>query len=68
MTQNDKIMEHLLTGASITPLEGLQIAGSLRLSERIRELEREGVDIDHEMVRVGDKRVCRYKLRGFAYG
>ena len=62
MTQCDMIMEHLLTGASITPLEALQIAGSLRLSERIRELEKEGVPITHTMVKVGEKRVCSYRL------
>ncbi len=62
MTQKDKVLNHLLTGASITPLEALQIAGSLRLSERIRELEADGVSITHTMVKVGEKRVCSYKL------
>ena len=61
-SQCDRIMEHLLTGASITPLEALQVAGSLRLSERIRELEKEGVPITHTMVKVGEKRVCSYRL------
>ena len=62
MTQCDKIMEHLLTGASITPLESLQIAGSLRLAARIKELEAQGVSIEHQMVKVGEKRVCSYRL------
>ena len=62
MTQCDRIMEHLLTGASITPLESLQIAGSLRLAARIKELEKQGVPITHTMVKVGQKRVCSYKL------
>ena len=62
MTQCDRIMEHLLTGASITPLESLQVAGSLRLAARIKELEKQGVPITHTMVKVGQKRVCSYKL------
>mgnify|MGYP003394471817 FL=1 len=62
MSQCDKIMEYLLMGHSITPLEALSVAGSLRLSERIRELEAEGVPITHTMVQVGKKRVCSYRL------
>ena len=62
MSQNDLILQHLSTGASITPLEALRIAGSLRLSERIRELETEGFSISHTMVKVGGKRVCSYRL------
>ena len=62
MSQKERVLEHLLTGASITPLEALHIAGSLRLSERIRELEAEGISISHTMVKVGEKRVCSYKL------
>jgi len=62
MSQKDAVLQHLLTGASITPLEALRICGSLRLSERIRELEAEGVQIMHTMVKAGEKRVCSYKL------
>ena len=62
MSQRERILEHLLTGASITPLEALHICGSLRLSERIRELEAEGIPITHTMTAVGDKRVCSYRL------
>ena len=62
MSQKERVLEHLLTGASITPMEALHIAGSLRLSERIRELEAEGVSISHTMVKVGNKRVMSYRL------
>ena len=62
MSQKEAILDHLMTGASITPLEALKIAGSLRLSERIRELEADGVSIAHTMVKVGRKWVCSYKL------
>lgn len=68
MTQNQAILKHLQSGLSLTPLSALDLCGTLRLSERIRELEREGHLIDHEMVKVGVKRVCRYSLMNVAYG
>lgn len=68
MTQNDRLMEALLRGDVITPLSALQIAGSLRLSERVRELVREGVPIVHERIHVGGKSVMSYKLGSIAHG
>ena len=68
MTQNDKLMEALLAGQILTPLSALQIAGTLRLSERARELMREGVPIIKERVEVNGKHVMSYKLGGLAYG
>ena len=62
MTQNEAILQHLSSGAELTPLTALQLCGSLRLSERIRELEAQGVSIEHQMVKVGGKRVCSYRL------
>ena len=67
MTQNDLILEALQRGETLTPYTGLQVAGSLRLSERIRELEKDGVSIIHEWVKVGKKKVMGYKL-GFPHG
>lgn len=68
MSQCAAILAHLEAGNTITPLEALQLCGSLRLSERIREIEAQDVPIEHEMVSVGGKHVCRYKLGGIAYG
>ena len=62
MTQNDLLLQALSRGETITPLTALQIAGTLRLSERIRELQAEGVSILHEPLRVGKKRVMSYRL------
>ena len=62
MSQCDQLLQHLSQGHSITPLEALSLCGSLRLSERIRELEAQGVPITHTMVKVGRKRVCSYRL------
>ncbi len=62
MSQNDKLMEALLAGQTITPYSALQIAGTLRLSERARELEKQGVPLIHEWQQVGEKRVMGYRL------
>ena len=68
MTQNDKLMEALQRGETITPLRALIIAGSLRASERFRELQAQGVPIEKEWVKVGSKRVMSYKLGKIAHG
>lgn len=67
MTQNDKLMEALLAGRTLTPLNALITAHTLRLSERIRELEKQGVPIVREWQHVGKKRVMGYRL-GINYG
>ena len=67
MTQKEEILKALAEGMILTPLNALQHCGTLRLSERIRELEAEGIPITHEMVKVGSKRVCSYRL-AVAYG
>ena len=65
-SQNARILSHLRI-KSITPLEALKYAGTLRLSARIYELRDAGHDIRTEMVTVQNsrgerKRVARYKL------
>ncbi len=67
MTQNDKLMEALMAGRILTPLNALIIAQTLRLSQRIIELEAQGVPIVREWQKVGKKRVMSYRL-GIAYG
>ena len=42
MTQRELILNYLKEYGSITPLEALRHCGSMRLSERIRELVSEG--------------------------
>ena len=68
MTQNDKLMEALLAGQTITPLNALTIAGTLRLSERIRELVREGVPIEKSRIETNGKHVMSYRLGSVNYG
>jgi len=62
MSQCDALLAYLQTGASVTPLEALRLCGTLRLSERIRELEAQGVSIAHNWASVGEKRVMSYRL------
>lgn len=68
MTQNECILKHLENGETLTPLLALQMCGTLRLSERVREIEQSGVPIEHEFVKVGGKRVMGYTKMRFNYG
>ena len=61
-SQADSILQYLAQGNTITPLEALAMFGTLRLSERCREIEALGVPIIHTPVQVGKKRVMSYKL------
>ena len=55
-----RIFDHLLRGGSISTLEAMQNFGCCRLSERIREIEATGIQIDRERVRIGKKHYTRY--------
>ena len=67
-TQNDKLFAALERGEGLTPYTALQIAGSLRLSQRIIELERDGVPIEREKVKVGKAHVMSYRMGRLAHG
>lgn len=49
MTQNEKVLHHLETYGSITPLEALEGYGIMRLASRITDLKKEGVLITREL-------------------
>ena len=49
MTQKDKIMRHLETYGSITPLEALEEYGIMRLASRVSDLKKKGVHITREI-------------------
>ena len=69
MSQCDLLMEALMRGEVLTPLNALIKAHTLRLSERIRELEKQGVPITREWKNVGQKkRVMSYRLGSVAHG
>ena len=63
MSQNQEILSHLKTGATLTPLEALKMFGSLRLAGRIYDLKEDGWPIVCDRLDVGDsKRVGHYYL------
>ena len=70
MTQLDKLMNYLESHDGITTLEATIQLGICRLSERIRELEREGVSVRHDPEKTPNgARVIRYRLDDkVAYG
>ena len=62
-SQNKKIKTWLESGNSITPLEALEMFGSLRLGARIFELKKKfGMKIKTEMVAANGRRYARYSL------
>lgn len=61
-TQTERIRARLKAGYSITPLNALQMLGSLRLSARIYDLRAEGLPVRTTMVRRDGKRYARYTL------
>lgn len=62
-TQTQAILRHLQSGKAITPLECLQLYGSLRLGGRIYDLRKAGWKIESKMVDVGNgKHVAEYRL------
>lgn len=62
-TQDERVLQHLLSGKSITPLEALDLYGSFRLSSIIFRLRDRGYDIRTEMVTIRKgTRVARYTL------
>lgn len=60
MTQNDLVLEHLIDGKSITPLDALNLYGCFRLGARVNDLRKQGYDIRTEMIKDGRKRYARY--------
>ena len=61
-SQKNKIKNHLKFYGKITPLEALDNFGCMRLSERIRELKMEGMDIVTK-INTGKKKFAIYKLQ-----
>ena len=65
-SQRAKILDWMLDGNRITPLEALRRFGSMRLGARIHELRERGVQIEDRFITVQDtdtgkeKRVKEY--------
>lgn len=63
-SQKDKILEHMMSGKPITPLEALNLYGSLRLGARIADIRKEGYIVYMEMVKdtKTGKRYAQYSM------
>ena len=62
-SQTDRILEYLLSGKSITPLEALNKFGCLRLGARIADIKAKGYLVYSEFVSTPtEKKVKRYYL------
>lgn len=62
-SQTKLILAFLKQGKTITPFVALQQFHCMRLSERIRELEAEGVQIERKWVTEIDARYMSYTLQ-----
>lgn len=64
-SQTKKILAHLKSGKTITPLEALAEFGCLRLSGRIYDLRRDGHQIETNRITTkSGKTIAQYKLAG----
>jgi hypothetical protein len=62
-SQNQRILEFLLTGCSLTQMEALTHFGCMRLPSRIFELNSKGWHINQEMIEIEKgKRIAKYFL------
>jgi hypothetical protein len=62
-TQDQMILEFLLTGCGLTPLQALQWFGCLRLASRINTLRNQGFVIHTMMVKTkSNKHIATYHL------
>jgi hypothetical protein len=60
-TQVDRILAHLQSGRSITPLGALRRFGCFRLAARVRDLRKAGISVRSSMVRRNGKHYARYQ-------
>ena len=66
MTQKQQILNHLLSGKTLTPIQALTKYNSLRLAAVVFELKRKGYKVRTELINVGNKKqpkfVSKYSL------
>ena len=61
-SQQDRIINFLATGRSLTPLQAMSMFKCARLAARVYALKRDGHRIQAEMVRRGGKSFAQYRL------
>lgn len=62
-SQKQRIKAALELRQAITPLDALQWFGCSRLAARIKDLRREGMDIETVYVKKGRSRYASYRLK-----
>ena len=67
-SQDDQVMDALLAGETITPMDALRRFGCFRLGARIHGLRRAGVPIDTQLIYEGRKHWASYTLGKVNYG
>lgn len=61
-SQSYQIREYLLQGNTITAMEALRLFGCFRLSGRIYDLRKEGINISTTIININGKRVAEYSI------
>jgi len=60
--QNTRVLKHLQTGRSLSPLIALERYGVMRLAARIHQLRSQGYKIESHRVKFGKKSWCSYLI------
>ena len=64
LSQSEEIKSYLLSGKSLTSLDGLRLFKCWSLTQRIFDLRRKGLAIETEMIILeSGKRVARYTVK-----
>lgn len=61
-SQNTAILNHMLAGNSISPLEALRLFGCMRLGGRRYDLVKDGWNVKTDIVKENGKRFARYSI------
>lgn len=66
-SQRERLLSHLQAGKTITSLEAFNVLGITQLSARVVELEKQGVAIRHDRIKVRNRfgesiNVTQYKI------
>lgn len=62
MSQTQQILDYLLTGNAITPIEALNLFGCFRLSARCFDIREIGIDVKTKTINTGKKSYASYYL------
>lgn len=62
-SQTENILDYLLTGKSLTPLDALRLFQCFRLSARILEIKELGYQVETIIESNGKKKFASYRLK-----